>query len=159
MIGNSKNSPAGRDCVAETHVGSRLSRKQTRGTPKRGGPLSEICPPRFQEWYQLRLQGRGGGVAAVIGESLVAFRVLPGHGRWRGSLWSWVVGISWACCLPPSLQRGRALPKLLDSAAELAVQFPRLRVLGDFSLLPGPGAGGGTGVYGLCGSRGPGPAQ
>lgn len=37
-----------------------------------GIPLSEVCLAEFRVWHQPRLQGRGGGIAIVIWESLLA---------------------------------------------------------------------------------------
>ncbi|XP_058042723.1 uncharacterized protein LOC131200215 isoform X3 [Ahaetulla prasina] len=106
-----------------------------------GVPLVELCPPGFRAFHQPRAQGRGGGVAVVINESLEprestvpqiagceSLLVKWGNRNQMGLLITYLA----PCCVTT------ALPELLEVLAGVAVEIPRLPVLGDFNL---PSAG------------------
>ncbi|XP_058013007.1 uncharacterized protein LOC131185006 [Ahaetulla prasina] len=106
-----------------------------------GVPLVELCPPGFRAFHQLKAQGRGGGVAVVIRESLgprkstvpqiagcESLLVKWGHRNQMGLLITYLA----PCCVTT------ALPELLEVLAGVAVEIPRLLVMGDFNL---PSAG------------------
>ncbi|XP_058035523.1 uncharacterized protein LOC131196590 [Ahaetulla prasina] len=109
--------------------------------PEGGVPLVELCPPGFRAFHQPRAQGRGGGVAVVIKEDLepreATVPQIAGceslYVRWghRNQL-----GLLIAYLAPCSVTT--ALPQLLEVLAAVAVETPRLIVMGDFNL---PSAG------------------
>ncbi|XP_070593886.1 uncharacterized protein [Erythrolamprus reginae] len=105
--------------------------------PEGGVPLSEICPAGFQIWHQPRPQGRGGGVAIIARESLCLRRLIaPEIAGCESLLVKFNLGVQvglFLTYLPPSCM-SQALPVLLEEVAGLAVEFPRLIVLGDFNL-------------------------
>ncbi|XP_058029092.1 uncharacterized protein LOC131193174 [Ahaetulla prasina] len=105
--------------------------------PEGGVPLVELCPPGFRAFHQPRAQGRGGGVAVVIKEDLEpreatvpqiagceSLYVRWGHRNQLGLLIAYLA----PCCVTT------ALPELLEVLAAVAVETPRLIVMGDFNL-------------------------
>uniref|UniRef100_A0A2D4IEU1 Endonuclease/exonuclease/phosphatase domain-containing protein n=1 Tax=Micrurus lemniscatus lemniscatus TaxID=129467 RepID=A0A2D4IEU1_MICLE len=113
-------------CITETWLGQ-----------EGGVPLSEMCPDGFQILHQPRLQGRGGGVAIIAWKNLCPRRVpapeIVGCESLLLKLDSKVQLGLLLTYLPPSCI-ATALPALLEVIAGLAVEFPRLMVLGDFNL-------------------------
>ncbi|XP_058047319.1 uncharacterized protein LOC131202394 [Ahaetulla prasina] len=102
-----------------------------------GVPLVEMCPPGFRAFHQPRVQGRGGGVAVIINESLELREVtIPQIAGCESLLVRWgqglQVGLLTTYLAPCHVTA--ALPELLDVIAEAAVDSPRLMVMGDFNL-------------------------
>ncbi|KAK9396605.1 RNA-directed DNA polymerase from mobile element jockey-like [Crotalus adamanteus] len=96
-----------------------------------------MCPDGFMVLHQPRHQGRGGGVVVIARKSLSP-RGIPapevvGCESLLLKLGSRVQLGLLLTYLPPSCV-ATALPALLESVAGLAVEFPRLIVLGDFNL-------------------------
>ncbi|XP_058034525.1 uncharacterized protein LOC131196108 [Ahaetulla prasina] len=102
-----------------------------------GVPLVEICPPGFRALHQPRAQGRGGGVAVVIRESLepreTTVPQIAGceslFVRWGHRCQMGLFVVYLAPCYVTA-----ALPELLEVLAGVAVETPRLIVMGDFNL-------------------------
>ncbi|XP_058039494.1 uncharacterized protein LOC131198648 [Ahaetulla prasina] len=101
-----------------------------------------MCPPDFRAFHWPRAQGRGGGVAIIINEGLEPREItVPQIARCETLFVKWGLGMQVSllimylapCCVTETL------PELLNAIARMAVETPRLMVMGDFNL---PSVGG-----------------
>lgn len=105
-------------CIIETWLGS-----------KWGVASLEMWPLGFWAWHQLRFQGRGCCWSIIIWESLTAFRDAMPQVSGNETLF---VKLDSKDQLQLLLESN--FPQHLDSTSGLAVELPRLMVLGHFNL-------------------------